>query len=257
MAYVANQPPIKTAQALEFFTRAAQIQPGQAEYQVLLAQAQWKLGGSPGSAINTLRRATLISDDPFVPLLLTRIQVEEGRMQDAGFTLTPLLAVGAYLPGVGYLEGRIAESQGKPEQAEQAYLRDLQASQSRGVLEGKSDMKHINLPDLYLRLASVKESLGKYDQAVAYYHKHLATLEGRDVNIPLGYLRLARLYRDRLQDYPSAEKVLTQALDIARQANPAEVENVRKEILELKRTMRLLREKEAAQDLPVPETTEQ
>ena len=71
---------------------------------------------------------------------------------------------------------------------------------------------------------------------------NLVTIADLESDRPLALLRMGRLYRDRFQDLPTAEGYFEKAMDSARRSgNPAEEEQGRKEILELKKMREQMR----------------
>jgi O-antigen ligase len=212
--------------------RAARLDPGYADLNRLEALVAWRVENRPDLAVRALRRGAPISDDPLFELMEAEIHLEENRPREAAQSLSPLLAVAPFLPGVGYLEGRIQESQGDLDKAKEAYARDVCATRSR------PEIRHLDLPHLYLRYGSVLERLGLYREAVWQYEE-IADLES---DRPLALFRLGRLYRDRFQDLPTAEGYFERAMDSAQKSgNPAEEELARKEILELKKMREQMR----------------
>lgn len=216
--------------AVSLMKRAVLADPGNADLGLLLAQFQWKLEGLPASARGTLRRTARISDDPNTALVETEILVAEGKFTEAAGALAPLLEVGPFLPGVGYLEGRILEARGETEKAAEAYRRD------EAAIGNRPEVRHLDQPLLHLRYAGVLETLNQPREALEQYRKHLKALGDRGSNIPVAHLRMGRIYRDQLQDYVAAEDAFREALSAAERGGSAgEVENARRELAETRK----------------------
>jgi tetratricopeptide (TPR) repeat protein len=221
---VVTQPALRD-RASTLARRASLLDPSNVKIRLALAQIQWRVEGLPSVARSTLRQAAPVSDDPSLRLVESEILLGEGKFDEAARTLQAFDEVGRFLPGVGYLEGRIAEWRKRDELAAQSYQRDLTA------LGNHPGIPHQHLPDLYLRYGGVLERLGQYKQAIAMYQKHQDLLQGRQTNIPLGLLKMGILYRDRLEDYTSARKCFEQALEAARKSGgPGEIDNARNEL---------------------------
>jgi O-antigen ligase/tetratricopeptide (TPR) repeat protein len=207
------------------FRQAQSLDPGNSEWDLQLARLEWKLENNPTRAIKTLREGAAISDDPSFSLLEALIAVEQGKWNDAVYALKPLRSVGGYLPGVGYVEGRIAEARGDTGAALQAYGRDL-----RALANFPPELRESLHPDLFrlrLRYGTLLEEAERYPEAIEQYRE----LSEMPSDIPLGLIRLGTLYRDRVQDYPSARRILEQALDRAEKTAPSsEVQRIQSEL---------------------------
>jgi tetratricopeptide (TPR) repeat protein len=209
--------------------RAVQLDPGNAELALSLAQIQWRVEGQASSARNSLRRVSRISDDPNVMLVEAEILLEEEKYDDAARAIEPLRVIGRFLPGVGFFEGRIAEARGRYEASAEAYSRDLSACADH------PDLSHPNLPNLLLRYGGVLERMGRYREALEQYRRQQDLIASRGTNIPLALLRMGRIYRDHLQDYSSARKAFEEAQASARKSgNSGESANAEKELRDLR-----------------------
>jgi len=237
-------------EALAAFKKAQHLDPGSGEIGLLFARGQWRLSGKTREALVTLRRTAPISDDPLARILQGQILMEEKRYSEAHEQIAPLIAMGSYLPGVGYLEGGlIAETGGNLEGAIKAYKRDESACLRRSV-HPRGGL-HPDLPDLYLKLGGVLERLGRYGEALESYRDYVDTLGVGGSTSPIGLMRIGRIYRDRFQDYTSAERSFEEALAAAKEhGTPSEVANVRKEIVKLKRIYQTLKDRARRKERP-------
>jgi tetratricopeptide (TPR) repeat protein len=217
---------------------AAHLDPGNADIALLLGQFQWRAQNRPADAIQTFRRASAISDDPLIPLFQAQIAFEENRLQDAVRAIDPLEGIADFLPGVGYIQGQIALNLGEPEEAAQAFLRDIRASSRFPNPEKVTP----DLPGLYLKYGEALESLGHYREAVWQYEKYNQLIADRGSDIPIGSLRIGRIYRDRFSDFETARQFFEEALQSAQKhASSAEIEVVKEEIRQLNTLVRQIR----------------
>lgn len=216
--------------SVEYLRRASLLDPGNPDLGSALAQFEWRIEGDAGRARATLRRSSALSDDPNLRLVETELHIEEGNLDEAIRALGPLTRIGAYLPGVGYFEGRILEARGNTGDASKAYRRDIRARGNR------PEVVLSNTADLYFRYATTLEDLGRYREALAAYQDHLDQVGDRVSNIPIARIRMGRIYRDKLNDFEAARTAFDEAQESTRKSgNPNESELVRREIEELVR----------------------
>ncbi|MCA9446442.1 MAG: O-antigen ligase family protein [Candidatus Omnitrophica bacterium] len=235
--------------AYDQVNRANLLDPGNGEIGLLLGQFQWRIQQRPSDAIQTLRQAAQISDDPLVSILQGQIALDESRTQDALRAIAPLEGIADYLPGIGYIQGQIAQSLGNTEQAAEAYLRDIRATSRFPNPEQISP----DPPGLYLKYGSVLEDLGQYLEATWQYEKFNELTTERGSSIPIGYLRLGRIYRDRFSDYESARLYFEKALESAeKHASAVDIRMVKEEIRALNQLVRQVREQFNLEAPPAP-----
>jgi len=214
----------KQTDALAMLTRlkkATQLDPGNAEWRLKLAAFQWELQDQRNQAVETLRRGGPLSDDPLFRLLEAEIWLDTNQVARANQAIAPLRSIAPYLPGVGFVEGRIAEARGAKRAAMAAYSQDVSA------LAIHPEIPHPQLETLYLRYAMVLEDLGYDRDALRQYEKLVSIAP----DYPLPLVRMGRVYRDRIHDYPTARGYLQRALEAANEdSTSADSLEIRKEL---------------------------
>lgn len=225
-------------QAYDQIRRASALDPGSSEIGLMLGQFQWRIQKRPGDAVNTLRRYEVISDDPLFTILQAQIALEDRRFQDALRAISPLAGIADFLPGVGGIQGQVARELGRPEEAAEAFLRDIRAT----ARFPNPERINPDLPGLYLRYGDVLEELGKYREAVWQYEAHNRLIADRGSSIPVGFLRLGQIYRDRFSDLETARTYFQKALESAeKHSTSAEIQVIREEIRRLNELIRQIR----------------
>lgn len=205
-------------------------QPGEGDYYQYLAHIQLNMENDPNAAINTIRRARQISDQPALFLLEARAQIEKGNYEAAAPLLTFMETLDRDHPGLQYLIGRYHQARGELEEARSAYLSEIHWSENSG------SQLTPDLSDSYLRLASILEDLGDFRNAVVFYEKFLGKMQGQTPTYPMAQLRLGRILRDHLYEYRLAEKYFLEAQAIfQKQGNLTEVGRVQRDLILLKK----------------------
>lgn len=224
--------------AYDQIRRASVLDPGSSEIGLMLGQFQWRIQKRPGDAVNTLRRYEVISDDPLFTILQAQIALEDRRFQDALRAISPLAGIADFLPGVGGIQGQIARELSRPEEAAEAFLRDIRAT----ARFPNPERINPDLPGLYLRYGDVLEALGKYREAVWQYEAYNRLIAERGSSIPVGFLRLGQIYRDRFSDLETARTYFQKALESAeKHSTSAEIQVIREEIRRLNELIRQIR----------------
>lgn len=199
--------------------------PGEGDYYQYLAHTLLHVEKNPNGAIDFIRRARQISDQPELYLLEARAQIEKGNYTAAEPLLAFMETLDRDRPGLHYLIGRYRQARGDLEKARSAYLAEIHWAESRNAAMTP------DLSDSYLRLASILEDLGDFPKAVIFYEKFLEKMQGQIPSYPLAQLHLGRILRDHLYEYRLAEKYFLEAQAIfQKQGNMAEVGRVHREL---------------------------
>ncbi|MCA9415400.1 MAG: hypothetical protein KC917_03980, partial [Candidatus Omnitrophica bacterium] len=95
--------------------------------------------------------------------------------------------------------------------------------------------------------------LGQDLEATWQYEKFNELTTERGSSIPIGYLRLGRIYRDRFSDYESARLYFEKALESAeKHASAVDIRMVKEEIRALNQLVRQVREQFNLEAPPAP-----
>jgi len=214
--------------AMETLQRAVLRVPGEGDYLFYLAHAQLHVRKDPNTAITTIRRAYLISDEPELSLLEARAHIEKGNYSNAESLLTFMNTLDHDRPGLHYLLGRVYQGQERLSDARMEYLAEVRFQ------EVNPRQIEPDLDDSLLRLASLFEDAGDFREAVRFYEKFLARKEGQIANYPLAEMNLARIYRDHLFDLDLARKYMNEALEVFRKnGNHPEIQKMEEELRSL------------------------
>jgi tetratricopeptide (TPR) repeat protein len=213
-----------TAKAGETIRKTIARVPGEGEYQCNLAEFLVHAGADSGAGVAQIRRSRLLSDRPELYLLEARAQIERNNLEAAEPILVFMESLDRESPQLHYLKGRAAQQAGHTHSARSSYLSAINFSETRTPFKP-------DLQDAYLRLARILEELGETGEAVKYYEKFLASLEGQSTSYPIAELSLARMYRDNFYDYDLADKYYQQALAIfKRQGNAKEIRRIEQDL---------------------------
>ena len=214
-----------TGKATEILQRAVLRVPGEGDYHFYLAHAQLHARKDPNTAITTIRRAQLISDEPELYLLEARAHIEKGNFSTAEPILAFMNTLDHDRPGLHYLLGRVYQGRKHLDDARMEYLAEIR------FREGDSTHANPDLEDSLLRLASLLDEASDFHGAVRFYEKFLARKEGQIPNYPLAQINLARIFRDHLFDLDLTRKYLNEALGIfQKNGNTQEIQKIEEEL---------------------------